>query len=64
MCVTLNLENLTANKSIFRNMLSLPWHLATLLVLAYIPKYGERKRSPQLTPNAHAQDLSFDILNC
>lgn len=64
MCVTLNLENLTANKSIFRNMLSLPWHLATLLVLAYIPKYGERKQSPQLTPNAHAQDLSFDILNC
>ena len=59
----MNIENLTANKIIFRDMFSLPWHLVTLPVLAYISKYGQREQSPQLTPNGHTQNLNFDVLS-
>ena len=62
MCVASKLENVTANKSIFRDLFSLPQDPATIEVSAYIPEYGERRQRPKLTQNEHAQDINFDIL--
>lgn len=43
-CITSDLDNLIANKSIFRYLLSLLWHPATLEISAYPPEDGEQKQ--------------------